>query len=599
LRVDRAAIREGIGSRGGEPLPLAAVEENGVSQSPPSPAPEAGAVASTEARTVFGAASQRSDLDDPRTLADRAKRLIEQDPATYLERVDAALAAARAAGQADVEMQLVYYQACAYDIQGRFEDADAAMARAHRLAATLTDLSWQAKTIGGLGGFLVARGDSAGAIDLLEKSLPMYRAANNRLGEAATFNNLGFAYLNMRGLEERAIEFFENARQIWIDEGVRSESALALGNIACAELALADRLGESEAAAARSAAERALATAERAYREADEQTVLRVAIDARIAFVGAATLLGRYAEAFAQLEEAGRQLARNPSVVLQIEMQLVSGRLLRATGRGAEAAARLSEAEQLTIDNNLPVHRTRVLRELSAALELAGDLVGSLRAFRLYHQLGEQLRDRDAERQAQALNGRLAVERAEHAAEVERLRAAWLEEQNRILAEHALEDGLTGLANRRAFDARVGDFLGRGRGGRAVALIDIDHFKSINDRHSHLIGDEVLRRLGALLRAGVRDLDFAARVGGEEFALLFGGVERDRVLAACERLRELVAAQPWSEVSPDLSVTISIGLAMVRPGEDARAALARADQSLYRAKEDGRDRVVAADEDRP
>jgi diguanylate cyclase (GGDEF)-like protein len=544
------------------------------------------------------AASQRSDLDDPRTLADRAKRLIEQDSAKYLERVDNALAAARAAGQADIEMQLVYYQACAYDIQGRFEDADAAMARAHQLAAALTDLSWQAKTIGGLGGFLVAHGDSAGAIELLEKSLPMYRAANNRLGEAATFNNLGFAYLNMRGLEERAIEFFKNARQIWTEEGARPESALALDNIACAELALADRLGESEATAARSAAARALAAAEQAYREADEQAVPRAAIDARIAFAGAATLLGLYAEAFARLEDAGRQLARNPSVVLQIEMLLGFGRLLRATDSGAEAAARLRQAEQLTIDSNLPVHRTRVLRELSAALELAGDLVGSLRAFRLYHQLAEQLRDRDAERQAQALNGRLAVERAQHAAEVERLRATWLEEQNRILAEHALEDGLTGLANRRAFDARVGDFLGRGRGGGALALIDIDHFKSINDSHSHLIGDEVLRRLGALLRAGVRDLDFAARVGGEEFALLFGGVERDRALAACERLRELVAAQPWSEISPELKVTISIGLAVVQPHEDTRDALARADQALYRAKEGGRDRVVAAAENR-
>lgn len=568
-----------------------------MSQPPPSSAPQAVTVAAAEAGGSFCAAAQSTDLDDPRTLADSAKQLIEQAPATYLEWVDAALAAARAAGQADVEVQLVYYQACAYDIQGRFGDADAAMARAHQLAAARTDLSWQAKTVGGLGGLLINRGDSAGAIELLEKSLAMYRAANDRLGEAVTLNNLGHAYLNMRGLEERAIEFLKNARQIWIEQGVRPESALALDNIACAELALADRLGESEAVAARDAVERALATAEQAYREADEQAVPRVAIDARIAFAGAATLLGRYAEAFAQLEEAGRLLARHRSVVLQIEMLLGFGRLLRVTGSGAEAAARLREAEQLTIDNNVPVHRARVLRELAAALELAGDLVGSLRAFRLHHQLAEQLRDRDAERQAQALNGRLAVERAQHTAEVERLRAAWLEEQNRTLAEHALEDSLTGLANRRAFDARLRGFLGRGRGSRAVALIDIDHFKSINDRHSHLIGDEVLRRLGALLRGGVRDLDFAARFGGDEVALLFGGVDRDRALAACERLRELVSAQPWSEVSPDLGVTISIGLAMVRPGEDAHEALARADQSLYRAKEHGRDRVVAVDED--
>jgi len=548
-------------------------------------APAAAAPSSDEAPTWTG-------LEDVQYLVGNAKDLYEHDPAAYLERVGAALDRVRAFGRVDLEVQLTYYQGCAADVMGRFEEGYAAMMRADELASTLADPFWQGKTAGGLGGILVGRGDSTGAIEHLERSLPLRQAANDRLGEATSLNNLGFAYLAMHGFENRAVELFEKARRIWIEVGDLSDSALALSNIACGELSVADRMWESDKATAQQAAERAFAAAAEAYREADQERIPRVAIDARLAYAGAATLLGRTTEAFAQLETARDLLSRFSSIVLQIEWCLALGRVLRVTGVGGEAVARLREAERIAVENDRPVHRARVLNELSLAQEAAGDVAGSLKTFRLYHQLSEQLRDRAAERQAEALNGRLALERAEHAAEVERLRAAWLEEQNRTLSEHALQDGLTGLPNRRALDGRLRDFVGRGRDSRALALADIDHFKAINDRHSHLIGDDVLRRLGQVLRGGVRDLDFAARFGGEEFALLFVDVDAVRAQAACERLRELVVAQPWNVLAPDLQVSISVGLVMVRPGEDAMAALIRADRALYLAKASGRNRVV-------
>jgi len=535
------------------------------------------------------------DLDSARSLVANAKEMYEHDPADYLERVGAALDRVRTLGRADLEVQLSYYKGCAADVLGRFEEGYAAMKRADELASTLSDPFWQGKAAGGLGGILVGRGDSTGAIEHLERSLPLRRAANDRQGEATSFNNLGFAYLSMPGFESRAVELFEKARRIWIEVGDLSDGALALSNIACGELSIADRLWESDEPAARRGAERALAAAEQAYREADEQRIPRVAIDARIAFAGAAMLLGHTAQAIIQLETARDLLSRFSSVVLEMEWRLALGRVLRSTGAASEAVARLHEAERLAVENDRPVHRARVLNELSLAQEAQGDLAGSLRTCRLHHRLSEQLRDRAAERQAQALSTRLALERAEHAAEVERLRAAWLEEQNRTLSLHALQDGLTGLPNRRAFDGRLHDFLGRGRESRALAMADIDHFKAINDRHSHLVGDDVLRRLGQLLRSGVRDLDFAARFGGEEFALLFVDVDMVRATAACDRLRELVAAQPWSELTPGLQVSISIGLSMVQPGDDSMAALTRADRALYLAKSSGRNRVIAAD----
>jgi diguanylate cyclase (GGDEF)-like protein len=563
--------------------------------SPDCSEPEPGASAGAEAALSPDQSPNGPDLDAAQSLVDNAKDLYEHDPVDYLERVSAVLDRVRTLGRIDLEVQLTYYQGCAADVLGRFEEGYAAMKRADELASTLSDPFWQGKTAGGLGGILVGRGDSTGAIEQLERSLPLRRAANDRQGEATSLNNLGFAYLSMHGFENRAVELFEKARRIWIEVGDLSDGALALSNIACGELSLADRLWESDQQTGWQAAERAFAAAQQAYLEADQQQIPRISIDARIACAGAATRLARTAEAVSQLETAGDLLSRFSSVGLQIEWLLALGRVLRVTGAGSDAVARLREAERLAVDNDRPIHRARALSELSLAQETDGDIAGSLKTFRLYHQLSEQLRDRAAERQAEALNSRLALERAEHAAEVERLRAVWLEEQNRTLSVHALQDGLTGLPNRRAFDGRLREFIARGRESRALALADIDHFKAINDRHSHLIGDDVLRRLGQVLRGGVRDLDFAARFGGEEFALLFVDVDAARAQAACERLRELVAAQPWNELTPDLQVSISVGLAMIRPGEDAMDALTRADRALYLAKSSGRNRLVADD----
>jgi diguanylate cyclase (GGDEF)-like protein len=123
-------------------------------------------------------------------------------------------------------------------------------------------------------------------------------------------------------------------------------------------------------------------------------------------------------------------------------------------------------------------------------------------------------------------------------------------------------------------------------------LADVDHFKAINDGHSHQTGDEVLRRIGALLRDAVREGDIAARYGGEEFLLLLNEVNADQVTEICERLRMLIATAPWPQDRGVLKVTVSMGGALRRPGESASSLLARADDGLYAAKASGRNRVV-------
>ncbi len=155
--------------------------------------------------------------------------------------------------------------------------------------------------------------------------------------------------------------------------------------------------------------------------------------------------------------------------------------------------------------------------------------------------------------------------------------------EDRIFARQAHMDALTGLPNRRGLDAALAHRIGEERAQFACVLADIDHFKRINDRYSHLVGDEVLRRVGALMREVVRDGDVAARYGGEEFALLLDRVDGRQAVEVCERLRTRIATQPWEQIVGGLAVTISLGVAMRQAGDSGEAERHCLDKSATRA----------------
>lgn len=165
------------------------------------------------------------------------------------------------------------------------------------------------------------------------------------------------------------------------------------------------------------------------------------------------------------------------------------------------------------------------------------------------------------------------------------------------LSSMAATDALTGVANRRRFDT-VFEMewrrAARDRHGMCLMLIDVDHFKAVNDRHGHVIGDECLRRVAALVRANVhRPGDLVARYGGEEFAVLLPNTPAAGSLALAQKIRTSMAREDWVRISPDLPrLTVSIGLCCVGRAEEVSMAemLRRADEALYRAKNAGRDR---------
>ncbi|MEE4297586.1 MAG: diguanylate cyclase [Wenzhouxiangella sp.] len=167
--------------------------------------------------------------------------------------------------------------------------------------------------------------------------------------------------------------------------------------------------------------------------------------------------------------------------------------------------------------------------------------------------------------------------------------------EQQMLIEQASRDALTGLLNRRsgeqtliaAYESATSDGLPFG-----VLMADIDHFKKVNDRHGHGVGDEILKRVAQVLQDQTREADQAIRWGGEEFLVVLNNASSQIAMAAAERIRSTVAAIRHSKVD---SVTVSIGCAQWEPEETLESLIDRADQALYSAKNAGRNQVVCAD----
>jgi diguanylate cyclase (GGDEF)-like protein len=174
---------------------------------------------------------------------------------------------------------------------------------------------------------------------------------------------------------------------------------------------------------------------------------------------------------------------------------------------------------------------------------------------------------------------------------------ARLIQQLRWRARH---DGLTGLLNRRAMQEAIDEQLQRSRRAGdtfAVVMVDIDHFKSINDLHGHAAGDLALKHTAVLLQTHVRAVDRVGRFGGEEFIVLLPGVGLAQAAQVAEALRSHLAAQQMPREGEPLALSASFGVAEWKgPGEEPSRLLMRADEALYRAKRAGRNRVQAAND---
>lgn len=310
-----------------------------------------------------------------------------------------------------------------------------------------------------------------------------------------------------------------------------------------------------------------------------------------------------------------------------------AGSVARRLGQLSRAIALLSRADGRSLD--APALVRGVLRlELALAKEQSGDLAaarvdadGACELLRrepvgpsgfmtlpVLNALwrAERLAGRDAEAVAlldqlrcRALRCHRAVLDAQSAGLVPRVTAktltllnADLREANAGLFRHvedlsrvAQSDPLTGALNRRGLEAAFATLQSSGR-PLALGLLDLDHFKAVNDSHSHLVGDQVLRALCRTLGELLRVPDCLGRFGGEEFVLLLTGVAEPEAVSIVERLRKHVERLDWDRLAPGLAITFSAGVVGVRSGESFGEAMLRADLVLYEAKRQGRNRVL-------
>jgi diguanylate cyclase (GGDEF)-like protein len=293
------------------------------------------------------------------------------------------------------------------------------------------------------------------------------------------------------------------------------------------------------------------------------------------------------------------------TVVMHVQALLALSRYDEAERTGRHAVDRLGE--------RVPQARSMILTAVAEALREAGRteeaysvLAASAdverRAFQELSALQRGLERATLETHAaRSESDALAAKNRELESVVQELhearrtlerRTQQLETLQEQLREQADRDWLTGLHNRR-YLAREAGRHAAAPGPFSLAVLDLDHFKHVNDRFGHQTGDEVLMRVAALLLGTMRGQDVVVRTGGEEFVLLMPHTDAAAAAAACERLRTAIRDEPWDRIAQGIVLTASIGVATAQTGGDLGALTELADQRVYEAKGAGRDRVVA------
>jgi two-component system cell cycle response regulator len=267
-----------------------------------------------------------------------------------------------------------------------------------------------------------------------------------------------------------------------------------------------------------------------------------------------------------------------PAVCL---LTLAEARRLDQRFEAAQEA--LDAAVRVTEERGLDRVRAQAREEQAALYAATGQFAKAYDEHRAFHKAATALHSAQREARARALQAVFEATEARQASEHFR--------------EMAHRDALTGLYNRRYVNERLPALLGEALAGRtpiSVAMIDLDHFKRVNDTLSHSTGDSVLQQVAQLLLEAVSGPMIAARMGGEEFVLIMPGADAEEATARCERLRLRIRSYGWEPITGSLPVTTSIGVTTSDEGRGSPSMLlSLADRNLYVAKREGRDRVVA------
>jgi diguanylate cyclase (GGDEF)-like protein len=279
-------------------------------------------------------------------------------------------------------------------------------------------------------------------------------------------------------------------------------------------------------------------------------------------------------------DRQGSALSTEGDAIGECRLTLAEARRLDQRHDAAQEA--LDAALRICDERGLGGVRARVRAEQAALFAATGQFQRAYEEHRAFHAEATAMHSGQRDARARALQAVFEATEARRVSEHFR--------------EMAHRDALTGLYNRRYVDERLPVLLGEASVRRtpvSVAIVDLDHFKRINDTLSHHTGDTVLQHVAQLLAAAATGPGFAARMGGEEFLLVFAGTAAEEAAQRCEQLRLRIRAHTWEPITGSIVVTTSIGVTTSAEGRDTPAVLlGRADRNLYTAKRAGRDRVV-------
>lgn len=200
-----------------------------------------------------------------------------------------------------------------------------------------------------------------------------------------------------------------------------------------------------------------------------------------------------------------------------------------------------------------------------------------------------RLRRRELRNRAESLESRARMVSAQFDARRTEQSLQMLQASSHELTRLAMEDTLTGVGNRRAFERKLELALRQGADASSplsLAMLDVDDFKKVNDANSHLTGDQVLKQLARILLSQVREHDIVARIGGDEFMVIFPGTDQDTAAQVCERIREAIASFAWTTISRGLSLAVSVGVVQSIAGDTVESLLHRSDVAMYGSKKD-------------
>jgi diguanylate cyclase (GGDEF)-like protein len=504
--------------------------------------------------------------------------------------------------------------------------------RAIELATEQGDLDTVAMAYVRMGNAYTSLADYSTSLQWYTEGQARLQAVGNLIGEASALIGQGIVYAQL-GDMHRALQLFEHAQQAAEGDpslklvaemdmavvhtnlgnfdiaisfyqrqadgfrslGVQRDHAIALINLA-ETLALKGKqhAQDGDDAQAREAFMSALTAVVDA-----EAVVTAIANDGLMTFClktrGIANAgLHRYDEARQFLEQqvaATRALGQRTE---EAEGLILLAELLLTTGNPDAAITVFSEATAIADAIASDLTASRVHRGLAGAYEVVGKHAEALHHFKRYHELETSVKSVEAQRHAAILDEQLRTTEAR--LETERLRAQTVElqEQAHRLERAANADSLTGLANRRYLKAAFPDLYAAARASQqivAIALIDLDGFKQLNDRHSHAAGDAALRRIGQVLADNVRAGDIAVRFGGDEFVVALVGHDASVIWDVCDRIRRAIERMQWDDIAPETNLTVSIGYALSPSETDLETLIVQADTALYAAKAAGRNAI--------